>query len=355
MLANLYLHEFDRWVVNELGTEIDLRYVRYADDFVIMLRSPNMFARIGQEVEQKLSSNDFRLELNQEKTKEIDVRKEGLDFVGFSFDGEHIRARQKSLDRFKRRIILEVFRSIPKRITDENSLDRTLNWLIWRINWKIQGMRGKEECPRCRCERIGAPRSWMAFFRVITDREQLRELDKWIRQTIYRHIYAEFGARIDRKTLNAGPRKLKSLVREIHQVRKASTKPCLCDMRERGHKVWNFASDLYQGRSFKTLFQKRPFSVPFVGDDALQVSIRNRQYRISEEVLQDTWDRLLKGETIYRADLEKEGIRNTSQIVALMAELPGVVVGYHPISLTHQENPSAGFLSGMKRTPNSSK
>ncbi|HLG30463.1 MAG TPA: reverse transcriptase domain-containing protein, partial [Candidatus Brocadiales bacterium] len=36
MLANLYLHEFDRWVVKELSSQCELRYYRYADDFVIL-------------------------------------------------------------------------------------------------------------------------------------------------------------------------------------------------------------------------------------------------------------------------------------------------------------------------------
>jgi retron-type reverse transcriptase len=348
MLANLYLHSFDEWVINELGKEFDLRYIRYADDFVIMLRDPGLFDKIDKQIQKKLSSDDFSLSLNQEKTIPVDVLKDGLEFVGFHFDGQHVRARQKSLDRFKNRIVEEAFRSVPERIKKKNSLDRTLDWLTWRINWKIRGMRGEEICPRCSFGRIGPPRSWMAFFRVITDLEQLRELDSWIRKMIYDHIYTEFGARVGRKELNGRPRRvrLKSLVHEVYQVRKTRRKPCLCDLEEHGHRLWAFAEDLYQGRSFKTLARPRPFTVPYVGKDSLQVSIGGNQYTIKEKDLQTAWERLLAGETIYRAGLEKDGLRCTSQIVALMAALPGVAVQPLPLSLTYQERGPAGFLAG---------
>jgi retron-type reverse transcriptase len=39
MLANLYLHSFDCWIVDNLSQRFELRYVRYADDFVILLKN----------------------------------------------------------------------------------------------------------------------------------------------------------------------------------------------------------------------------------------------------------------------------------------------------------------------------
>ena len=50
MLANLFLHDFDNWVVHDLGQRIDLKYVRYADDFLILVRSPEQLPSIKQEV-----------------------------------------------------------------------------------------------------------------------------------------------------------------------------------------------------------------------------------------------------------------------------------------------------------------
>lgn len=346
MLANLYLHKFDEWIVKELAERVDLKYVRYADDFIIMVKSPDALSVIDQEVNQKLRTDSFSLEINEHKTKKIDIREDGLDFVGFHFDGQHIRVRRKTVERFKARIVEEIFHAIPQGIKQRKSPKRTLNWLTWRINSKIQGMRGREECPRCRCERIGPPRSWMAFFRVVTDDSQLRELDKWIRKRLYDYVYSEFDIRINRKALKRRPRRkgLRSLVNEKYQVRAARRRPCLCDIRENDDDVWEFASDLFEGRTFKTLSQKRPFAVPFVDDDGLQISVKKRQYRVGKVVFQDLWDRLVSGEAIVRANLEREGIRNTSHIVALIAEFPGVEVKVSPITLIYKEKPPADFL-----------
>ncbi len=49
MLANLYLLEFDQWVVDVLGKDHELRYYRYADDFVFR----------GKEKQQKVSWSLF--------------------------------------------------------------------------------------------------------------------------------------------------------------------------------------------------------------------------------------------------------------------------------------------------------
>jgi hypothetical protein len=266
MLANLYLHEFDDWVVNKLGKEIDLKYVRYADDFIILVKNPDLLEKIDQKVAQKLESKVFSLKINKKKTKPIDVRKDGLDFVGFNFDERQMRIRQKTIDRFKNRITEEIFLAIPDHIKKQKSPKKTLRWLAWRINSKIQGLRGKEICPWCGFERIGAPRSWMAFFHVATDIDQLRELDKWIRKMLYDHIYNEFRLRIDRSQLKKLLKKsgLKSLVNEKYQVRGSKTQPCLCDIRKQNQDIWIYASGLYQGKSFETLVQKRPFTIPYV-------------------------------------------------------------------------------------------
>ncbi|TVP60097.1 MAG: hypothetical protein EA343_18350 [Nodularia sp. (in: Bacteria)] len=47
MLANLYLHEFDCWVINDLSKRYPLRYVRYADDFVILLKEQKNIPLVG--------------------------------------------------------------------------------------------------------------------------------------------------------------------------------------------------------------------------------------------------------------------------------------------------------------------
>jgi RNA-directed DNA polymerase len=81
LLANIYLHEFDRYWVTQ--TDVHGILVRYADDFVILFRSAPE-ARKGIElVKRKLAELD--LELNETKSKLVDTRsgKRGFDFLGF--------------------------------------------------------------------------------------------------------------------------------------------------------------------------------------------------------------------------------------------------------------------------------
>ena len=82
---------------------------------------------IDQEVSQRLASADFLLKINGDKTKRVDIRKDGLDFVGFHFDKNHMWVRMNGVRKFKNRMMKEVFQSIPGSIEEQNSPDRTLN------------------------------------------------------------------------------------------------------------------------------------------------------------------------------------------------------------------------------------
>ena len=86
LLANLYLHWFDRLFYGQQGPGqwAKARLVRYADDFVILARYQG--ARLRKWVEQELEGR-FRLKLNRKKTRVVDLREEGasLDFLGFTF------------------------------------------------------------------------------------------------------------------------------------------------------------------------------------------------------------------------------------------------------------------------------
>jgi RNA-directed DNA polymerase len=84
LLANIYLHAFDRmWAARGGGL-----LVRYADDFVVLCQSPAEAEQARERVERMLGS--LRLELNPEKTRVVDLRdgREGFDFLGC-----HFRAR----------------------------------------------------------------------------------------------------------------------------------------------------------------------------------------------------------------------------------------------------------------------
>ena len=100
LLANLYLNPLDHGV-NE-KTSGQARMVRYADDFVIACaagRSGGLKARLQKWLQAK------GLTLNEVKTRIVDIRKEGINFLGFnltwrkSFRGRgylHAQPSQKS-------------------------------------------------------------------------------------------------------------------------------------------------------------------------------------------------------------------------------------------------------------------
>jgi group II intron reverse transcriptase/maturase len=81
LLANIYLHEFDKFWTQQ--TTVTGKLVRYADDFVILFRTEKE-AEIGlQLAKEKL--RELNLELNENKTRIVLTKqgKEGFDFLGF--------------------------------------------------------------------------------------------------------------------------------------------------------------------------------------------------------------------------------------------------------------------------------
>ena len=79
MLANLYLNGLD-WAVNE-KCELKPTMVRYADDFVILCRKGQGTGLLAR-LKKWLTARE--LKLNEEKTRLVDIREEGIKFLGFS-------------------------------------------------------------------------------------------------------------------------------------------------------------------------------------------------------------------------------------------------------------------------------
>jgi RNA-directed DNA polymerase len=143
LLANLYLNPLDH-----LLAEAGFAMIRYADDFVIMCRSRAEAEQALAKVQQWVEDNG--LTLHPTKTKIVDARTEGFDFLGYTFRGELRLPRKKSLDKMK-----ETIRAKTKR-TNGNSLQ----WIVGTLNATLQG--------------------WFGFFRhchwnVFTD------MDSWLR------------------------------------------------------------------------------------------------------------------------------------------------------------------------------
>ena len=92
LLANLYLHWFDTVFHRPGGPAhwAQAKLVRYADDFVVLVRQPSR--KLVDWIEAKLETW-MGLEINREKTRWVELGQEGasLDFLGFTFRRDRSR------------------------------------------------------------------------------------------------------------------------------------------------------------------------------------------------------------------------------------------------------------------------
>src|SRR6056297_710165 len=86
ILANTYLNELD-WVLEEHG----IRFVRYADDFLVFAKSEEDIKKAIQIVKDKLDK--LGLEISKQKTKVVNFKDDDFDFLGYTF--EHWKNRKR--------------------------------------------------------------------------------------------------------------------------------------------------------------------------------------------------------------------------------------------------------------------
>lgn len=83
LLANIYLHEFDKAVNREKGVfcQCGIKIIRYADDWVLMAK------RIPQSALDYLNNllKSMKLKLNEDKSKIVNALEESFDFLGHTF------------------------------------------------------------------------------------------------------------------------------------------------------------------------------------------------------------------------------------------------------------------------------
>ncbi len=146
LLSNIYLDPLDHLMAQE-GFEM----VRYADDFVVLCRSPEDAARALAVVQQWTA--EAGLKLHPEKTKIVDATKEAFDFLGYRFQRGHRFPRPKSMQKLK-----DAIRAKTKRTSGE-SLTKIINDLTPRL------------------------RGWFEYFKH-SHRYTFSALDGWIRMRL---------------------------------------------------------------------------------------------------------------------------------------------------------------------------
>lgn len=148
LLANIVLDVLDQRLV-----QADIRFVRYADDFVILcpdkLSAEQALAMVSDIVQ-----NELGLSLSPEKTH-VAAFSQGFAFLGFQFSSNAVTIRPKSLDKLKDKV-----RSLTVR---NHNLDFKA---ILRLNRSLTGY----------AHYFAAP-----FSRV---KQQFMLLDRWIRKRL---------------------------------------------------------------------------------------------------------------------------------------------------------------------------
>ena len=108
VLSNIYMLDFDAWVVDMVGQAGGL-YRRYCDDILVVVPQESA-ARVEAFVNDRIQ--EARLEIQQEKTKPHHFKgpagrlsvEEPLQYLGFLFDGRRILLRTASVARYYRKM-----------------------------------------------------------------------------------------------------------------------------------------------------------------------------------------------------------------------------------------------------------
>jgi RNA-directed DNA polymerase len=146
LLANILLDDLDKELEHR-----DHRFARYADDFIILVKSRRAGERVMRSV-QRFLERKLKLRLNEEKSRVVKTDK--TRFLGFTFKGAKIRWSDKAFREFKRRV---------KDLTGRS-------WFVsmeYRYKKLAQYLRG-----------------WMNYFGISEYYRPIPEIDHWLRRRL---------------------------------------------------------------------------------------------------------------------------------------------------------------------------
>ena len=146
LLANILLDDLDK----ELERRAH-RFVRYADDFVILVKSQRAAERVKAGI-QRFLERKLKLKVNENKSQVAPT--DHIDFLGFTFKGTKIRWSEKAFQEFKRRV---------KKLTGRS-------WFVtmsYRMEKLAQYLRG-----------------WMNYFGISEYYRPIPEIDHWLRRRV---------------------------------------------------------------------------------------------------------------------------------------------------------------------------
>jgi RNA-directed DNA polymerase len=146
LLANILLDDLDK-ELEKRGR----RFARYADDFVILVKSQSAAERVKAGI-QRFLERKLKLKINEKKSQVAPTDK--IDFLGFTFKGTKIQWSDKAFREFKRRV---------KKLTGRS-------WFV-TMSYRYQKL----------AEYI---RGWMNYFGISEYYRPIPELDHWLRRRL---------------------------------------------------------------------------------------------------------------------------------------------------------------------------
>jgi group II intron reverse transcriptase/maturase len=164
LLANIYLHEFDKFWTQQ--TQVKGKLIRYCDDFVILFASRED-AELGLELV-KTKMAELHLELNTEKTKIVDMRcgKEGFDFLGFHHRQvmSHRHKRRYTLKWPKKAAVNKIKQEIREKLGTRVILKLSLEEVVKLLNPALRG--------------------WMNYFKFGNSSKVFNQIDSYVHERL---------------------------------------------------------------------------------------------------------------------------------------------------------------------------
>lgn len=170
LLANIVLNKLD-WALEKEG----YKFVRYADDFVILTKTQETAERALDFAREFLAQ--MGLTLNSEKTNISKVSK-GFDFLGFTINQNGAKMRKKSIERFCEKINVVTTRS---HNLDKEVITALNRIIVGTANYFIQDFTTGSTIFRRLSERIRRRIRCMKFTRISkwdNRKVKIKHLDK---------------------------------------------------------------------------------------------------------------------------------------------------------------------------------
>ena len=161
LLANIYLNEYDREMASR-GVPV----IRYADDIVVLARSPRAAERL-METTQRYLEGKLKLKMNKEKSKVVSAFSiRNFKFLGFALgkgrNGIYIRVHAKSLKKAKAKL---------KELTSR-SQGRNVRVVMKNVEIYIRG--------------------WLGYFGIANMKKTMQEWDGWLRRRFRMYIWKQW-------------------------------------------------------------------------------------------------------------------------------------------------------------------